>query len=155
MAYPKDRERRHRAHLILLYALKGPVPLHSLMWATTLTLHMLGMMVEGERFLQKYCLCTHNSCNQCGWCGNYCLADLEWQETCTELIPQLQRHPTSTAHLLKASLCVSARSPLNAVTGLLKPVSGGCTGQWSCCEMPAPLENKQTNRKPCLNRQKN
>lgn len=48
--------------------------------------------------------------------------------------------PASTAHLLKASLCVSARNPLNAVTGLLKPVSRGCTGQWSCCEMPAPLE---------------
>lgn len=31
VAYPKDRERRHRAHGILqgLHALKGPVPLHS------------------------------------------------------------------------------------------------------------------------------
>lgn len=55
-------------------------------------------------------------------------------------------------HITKG-FSVSARNPLNAVTGLLKPVSGGCTDQRSCCEMPAPLE-KQTNRKPWLNRQR-
>lgn len=53
------------------------------------------------------------------------------------------------ADLLKASLCVSARNPLGAVTDLLKPVSGGCTGQWSCCDMPAPLK-KQTNKQKTL-----
>lgn len=36
------------------------------------------VVMEGEGFLQKCPLCTHS--NLTSMCGNYCLADLEWQK---------------------------------------------------------------------------
>lgn len=120
------------------------------MWATTLTLHMLGTMV-GE--VPPEVLSVHSVVISVdgveiivlqSWNGRRHAQN--WSHNYRDI------QPISTAHLLKASLCVSARNPLNAVTGLLKPVSGGCTGQWSCCEMPAPLE-KQINKQKTLTKQ--
>ena len=72
--------------------------------------HADAEMMEGEGFLQKYSLCTHNSLTSVDcvemtvlqtWNSrNFWMQKDASTETCAELIPQLQRHPTHKHWLL-------------------------------------------------------